>query len=45
MTDGLGRSDDRLLRGLDPQQREAVLTDAAPLAIVASAGSGKTMVL
>lgn len=34
-----------LLRGLDAQQREAVLTDAAPLAIVAAAGSGKTTVL
>ncbi|MGD9997184.1 MAG: ATP-dependent helicase [Ilumatobacteraceae bacterium] len=45
MTDGAEPIPDRLLRGLDPQQREAVLTDAAPLAIVASAGSGKTMVL
>ena len=35
----------RLLRGLDPQQRHAVTTDAAPLAVVAAAGSGKTMVL
>jgi DNA helicase-2/ATP-dependent DNA helicase PcrA len=34
-----------VLRGLDPQQREAVVTDAAPLAIVAAAGSGKTTVL
>ncbi|MFN6121952.1 MAG: UvrD-helicase domain-containing protein, partial [Actinomycetes bacterium] len=34
-----------VLRGLDPHQREAVTTDAAPLAIVAAAGSGKTMVL
>jgi len=34
-----------VLRGLDPQQRSAVTTDAAPLAIVASAGSGKTTVL
>jgi DNA helicase-2/ATP-dependent DNA helicase PcrA len=45
VTDGAQPSRDLLLRGLDAQQREAVLTDAAPLAIVASAGSGKTMVL
>jgi DNA helicase-2/ATP-dependent DNA helicase PcrA len=35
----------RLLVGLDEEQRRAVETDAGPLAIVASAGSGKTMVL
>lgn len=35
----------RLLDPLDPAQREAVTTTAAPLAIVAAAGSGKTMVL
>lgn len=35
----------QVLRGLDDQQREAVTTDAMPLAIVAAAGSGKTMVL
>jgi DNA helicase-2/ATP-dependent DNA helicase PcrA len=35
----------RLLRGLDPQQCEAVTTHAMPLAIVAAAGSGKTTVL
>jgi DNA helicase II / ATP-dependent DNA helicase PcrA len=34
-----------LLRGLDADQRDAVLTDAMPLAIVAAAGSGKTTVL
>lgn len=34
-----------MLRGLDPQQRQAVVSDAAPLAIVAAAGSGKTTVL
>ena len=36
---------DHLLRGLDAAQREAVTTSAAPLAIVAAAGSGKTTVL
>lgn len=36
---------DRLLAGLDVHQRRAVETDAHPLAIVATAGSGKTMVL
>ena len=36
---------DRLLVGLDPDQRRAVESDASPLAIVASAGSGKTTVL
>jgi len=34
-----------LLSGLDPQQVQAVTTTAAPLAIVAAAGSGKTTVL
>jgi DNA helicase II / ATP-dependent DNA helicase PcrA len=36
---------ERLLVGLDADQRRAVESDAAPLAIVASAGSGKTTVL
>jgi DNA helicase II / ATP-dependent DNA helicase PcrA len=36
---------DRLLVGLDANQRRAVETDAQPLAIVAAAGSGKTTVL
>ncbi len=36
---------DRMLSGLDAQQRDAVSTDAAPLAILAAAGSGKTTVL
>ena len=34
-----------LLRGLDAQQTQAVTTDAAPLAVIAAAGSGKTTVL
>lgn len=34
-----------LLRGLDAEQHLAVVTDAAPLAIIAAAGSGKTTVL
>jgi len=34
-----------MLDGLDAEQREAVTTTAAPLAIVAAAGSGKTTVL
>ena len=34
-----------LLRGLDPQQRAAITSPAAPIAIIASAGSGKTTVL
>lgn len=35
----------RLLDGLDPAQRRAVLSEATPLAILAGAGSGKTRVL
>jgi DNA helicase-2/ATP-dependent DNA helicase PcrA len=36
---------DGLLADLDDDQREAVTTDAAPLAILAGAGAGKTRVL
>src|SRR5438552_3309765 len=34
-----------LLEGLDPAQRDAVTSDAAPLCILAGAGSGKTRAL
>jgi DNA helicase-2/ATP-dependent DNA helicase PcrA len=35
----------RLLDGLDPSQQQAVVSEAAPLCILAGAGSGKTRVL
>lgn len=39
------RDPDRLLQGLDPSQRAAVVEPARPLAILAGPGSGKTRVL
>src|SRR5215469_17065322 len=40
-----GSQVDELLKGLNPQQRQAVLHGGSPLLIVAGAGSGKTAVL
>ena len=41
----IGLDTEALLEGLDPHQREAVTSEAAPLCILAAAGSGKTRVL
>ncbi len=43
--DGTVLAVDALLDGLDESQREAVMSTASPLAILAGAGSGKTRVL
>jgi DNA helicase-2/ATP-dependent DNA helicase PcrA len=48
MESSVTRSSDlagRLLAGCDPQQREAITTQARPLCVLAAAGSGKTRVL
>lgn len=45
MTTPTVRDHDTMLLGLDPEQRAAVTADAATLAILAGAGSGKTRVL
>ncbi len=45
MSTGVLAAEDRILEGLSPAQREAVLHGDGPLLIIAGAGTGKTTVL